>query len=175
MVAREFEGFDFQRAHLVQISEKQSMHVGYCRGNKVYGTRKKVALHPGETLISDGKIVARTRYENRVAIAPLGPPALVDPVQADFNQPLFSNEMVTHEVEPQLETYAAALPDEANTLPPTKRKRVIPFFVLPFIGLPGGGSFSHTPLAVVPEPGTLLLSTGPVGGYWKVWKSRRKR
>jgi len=174
VVAREFQGFDFQRAHLVQVSEKQSMHVAYRMGDKVYWTRKKVALHPGETLICDGKIVARTRCGNRIAMTPLGPPAIVDPVEADFNEPLFSNDMVTHEVEPRLETYAAALPEQATPLQPAKRRRMVPFFLLPFFGLPGGGS-SHTPLAVTPEPGTMLLvSTGLMGVYWKARKSRRK-
>jgi hypothetical protein len=180
VVARQFEGFDFQRAHLVQVSEKQSMHVAYRMGNKVYWTRKKVALHPGETLISDGKIVARTRCGNRIALAPLGPPALTEPAEADLNQPLFSNDMVTREVEPQPETYAAAIPMappvEANALQPTKRKRTIPFFILPFFGFPGGSSFPHPPLAVTPEPGALLLlSSGLVGIYWKSRKSRPKR
>ena len=175
VVAREFQGFDFQRAHLVQVSEKQSMHVAYRMGDKVYWTRKKVALHPGETLISDGKIVARTRCGNRIAMAALGPPAIVDPVEADFNEPLFSNDMVTHEAEPQLDTYAAALPEQANPLQPARHRRMAPFFLLPFFGLPGGGGSSHTPLAVTPEPGTmLLLSTGLVGVYWKARKSRRK-
>ncbi len=179
VVAQQFAGFDFQRAHLVQISEKQSMHVAYRMGDKVYWTRKKVALHRGETLISDGKIVARTRCGNRIGLAPLGPPALAEPTEADLNQPLFSNDMVTHEAEPQPETYAAAIPIdpavEANALQPTKRKRTIPFFIPPLFGLSGGGS-SHTPLAVTPEPGTLLLlSGGLVGVYWKVRKSGRKR
>ncbi len=118
VVAREFQGFDFQRAHLVQVSEKQAMHVAYRMGDKVYWTRKKVVLHPGETLISDGKIVARTRCGNRIAMAALGPPAMVEPVEADFNQPLFSNDLVTREAEPELDTYAAALPVQANSLQP---------------------------------------------------------
>ena len=181
VVAREFEGFDFQRAHLVEVSGKQSMHLAYRVGDKVYWTRKKVTLHPGETLISDGKIVARTRCGNRIAMAPLGPPAFTEPVDADFDQPLFSNDMVTQEVEPQPENYAmapmSAPPVEANALQPTKRKRMIPFFILPFFGVPGGGGgSSHTPLAVAPEPGTLLLfATGLAGVCWKVRKSRRKR
>jgi hypothetical protein len=179
VVAHQFAGFDFQRAHLVQISDQKSMHVAYRMGDKVYWTRKKVALHPGETLISDGKIVARTRCGNRIGLAPMGPPALAEPTEADLNQPVFSNDMVTREVEPQPETYAAAIPldppVEANALQPTKRKRAIPFFFLPLFGLPGTGS-PHTPLAVTPEPGILLLfSSGLAGVYWKVRKSRRKR
>ena len=186
VVAREFEGFDFQRAHLVKVSENQAMHVAFRMGDKVYWTRKKVALHPGETLISDGKIVARTRCGNRIAMAALGPPAIVDPLESDFNQPLFSNDMVTHEAEPEPEPYAAVIPTVApvqgNALQPVKGKRSLPLFLLPVFGLPavggagGGGGVSHTPLAVAPEPGTLLLcSSGLLGVYWKSRKSRRKR
>ena len=88
VVAKQFAGFDFQRAHLVQVSGTQAMHVAYRMGQKVYWTRKKVKLHPGETLISDGKIVARARCGNRIAMVPLGPPALTEPADADLNQPL---------------------------------------------------------------------------------------
>ena len=183
VVAQQFAGFDFQRAHLVQVSDKQSMHVAYRMGDKVYWTRKKVALHPGETLISDGKIVARTRCGYRIALAPLGPPALSEPADADLNEPLFSNDMVTHDAEPQPETYAAVIPMPtpvgANALQPGKRKRIIPFFILPLFGFggSGGGPASHPPpLAVTPEPGSmLLLSSGLLGVYWKARKSRRKQ
>lgn len=177
VVAQQFADFNFQQAHLVRVSENQSMHVAYRMGDKVYWTRKKVALHPGETLISDGKIVARTRCGNRIAMAPLGPPAMAEPTETDLNQPLFANDMVTPEADPKIETYAAALPLPApvEALQPTKRKRGVPFFILPLFGFPGGGS-SHTPLAVTPEPGTmLLLSSGLVGVYWKARKSRRKQ
>lgn len=180
VVAQQFAGFDFQRVHLVRVSEQQSMHVAYRVGDKVYWTRKKVALRSGETLISDGKIVARTRCGNRIAMAPLGPPAVAEPADADLNQPLFSNDMVTPEADPKPETYAAVIPMAtpvgANALQPAKARRLIPFFVLPFFGLPGGGGGSHTPLAVTPEPGTVLLfSSGLAGMFWKLCKSGRKR
>jgi hypothetical protein len=183
VVAKQFAGFDFSRAHLVQVSEKQSMHVAYRMGDKVYWTRKKVALHRGETLISDGKIVARTRCGNRIAMIPLGPPAITEPADADLNQPLFSNDMVTPGADPRPESYAAVIPMPtpvgANALQPTRGKRMLPFFLLPFFGVPGvggGGSSPHPPLAVTPEPGTLLLfSSGLLGMFWMLRTSGRKR
>ena len=183
VAAKHFQGFDYQHAHLVEVSGKQSMYVAYRKGDKVYWTRKKLALHPGEKLISDGKITARTRCGNRVAVAPLGPPAAMDPLISDFDQPLFSNEMVTSEAQPRIEAYAAALPSPApitaNSLQPTHGgRRFIPLLFIPLGGLGGlgGGSSSHTPLAVAPEPGTLvLLSSGLVGVFWKARKSGRKR
>lgn len=181
VVAEHFQGFDFQHAHLARVSETQSMHVAYRLGDKVYWTRKKVSLHPGETLISDGKITARTRCGNRVAAMPLGAHALLDPYESDFDRPLFASAMVTPEVEVQPDVTAAALPtpmpDAAKALQPTKNpKRLLPLLFLPLAGFPRGGSSSHEPLAVAPEPGTLLLvSSGLAGVYWRSRKARRKR
>ena len=106
---------------------------------------------------------------------------MAEPAAADLNESLFANDMVTHAAEPLPEAYAGLIPVEANALQPTKRKRAIPFFILPLFGFGGsggGGSAPHPPppLAVTPEPGTmLLLSSGLVGVYWKARKSRRKQ
>ena len=54
--------------------------------------------------------MACTRCGNRVAVAPLGPYDIVDPLQSDLDQPLFSSDMVTHEVEPQAGALQASLP-----------------------------------------------------------------
>ena len=179
VVAEQFRGFDYAHAHVLTVSKNTAMYVAYRMGDKVYWTRKKVPLHKGETLISDGKTAARTRCGNRVAAAPLGPHATVDPLVADFDHPLFSNDMVTREVEPEAASYEASLatPEQGNALLPASHgKRLIPLFFLPVAAWPGGGGGSHTPLAVTPEPGTmLLLSSGLVGVYWKSRKSRRKR
>jgi hypothetical protein len=179
VVAQHFQGFDFKTAHLAQVSENQSVHVAYRLGDQVYWTRKKISLHPGETLISDGKITARTRCGNRVALTPLGPSAMVDPYQSDLDSPLFANDMVTPEVEghsePTAKSIASSVPEVGKALQAANHgKALLPLFFLPLAGLPGGSS--HEPLAVVPEPGTLLLvSTGLGGVYLRSRKWRRKR
>jgi len=181
VVAQHFLGFDYQHAHLITVAEKQLVYVAYRKGDNVYWTRKKMPLHPGETLISDGKITARTRCGNRVAVAPLGAPSLADPLISDLDQPLFSDELVTSAVEPQPETYPTSLPEATpnvgNALQPVKgNRRFFPPFLVPLGGLPGGSSSPHPPLAVAPEPGTILLfSSGLAGVLWKVRKSRGKR
>jgi hypothetical protein len=182
VVAEHFRGFDFQRAHLVQVSETQSMHVAYRLGDKVYWTRKKVTLHPGETLISDGKITARTRCGNRIAAVPLGAHAMLDPYEGDLDRPLLASAMVTPEVDVRPDATAAVLPtpkpEAASVLQSAKsHKGLVPLLFLPLAGFPAvGGGSPHEPLAVAPEPGTLLLiSSGLAGVYWRSRKARRKR
>ncbi len=176
VVAQHFKDFDYQHARLLRVSENEKMYVAYRIGDKIYWTRKKIAMQTGETLISDGKIVARTRCGNRVAAARLGPAAVWEAPESDLNRPLIANDMVTNEVAPQADPYPAVLPDAAKAVKAAShKKRLLPLFFLPLAAVPGGGGH-HEPLAVAPEPGTmLLLGSGLAGVYWKSRKARRKR
>jgi hypothetical protein len=171
VVARQYRSFDFQRAHLLQVSEKQAMYVSYRVGQKIYWTRRTVSLHPGETLISDGKMVVRARCGNRVAKAPLDAGSPLEPPQEDFDQP-YGAMIAVPTALPVLATSPSSLP-----APITKKKKkwwVLPLFAAPLGGLDPASS-SHQPLAVTPEPGmTLLLLSGSGAAYWRVRKYRRK-
>ena len=89
--------------------------------------------------------------------------------------------MVTPAADPQPEAYAAVIPMGApigaNALQPTKRKGWFHFSSCRFLARPAVAVvLPHTPLAVTPEPGTLLLfSSGLAGVFWKLRKSGRKR
>lgn len=175
VVARQFQGFNFQRAHLVQVAQKESKFVSYRIGQKVYWTRRKIALHPGETLVTDGNITVRTRCGNRVANVPGDTGSPLEPPEEAFNQPYTA-------------MIAAPVPDPANADPgpapllPTsveKKSRkwwLLPLFAAPVGMLPDSGhSSSESPLAVTPEPGmSLLLFSGLAGVYWRVRRYRRK-
>lgn len=174
VVARQFEGFDFQHARLMQVSQKESMYVSYRIGQKVYWTRKKVAIRPGETLISDGRMTVRARCGNRVAATPLNSGSPLEPPAEDFDRPYEA--MITAP-----ETAAPVLTAAPSSLPgPTAAKRkwwLLPLFAAPLaaLGDPGSRSSAHDPLAVTPEPGSmLLLVSGMAGVYWRVRKHRKK-
>ena len=80
VVSAHFAGFDYSHARTVRLQQVKEVYLSYRVGNHVFWTRKKVRLHAGEKLISDGKITARTRCANRVSetkqaeISPLEPP-----------------------------------------------------------------------------------------------------
>ncbi len=173
VVARQFQGFDFQNARLVQVAQKESMFVSYRIGQKVYWTRKKLPLHPGETLVTDGKITARTRCGNRVAAVPLDTGSPLEPPEEAFNQP-YAALIAAPDPDP-----ARADPAPAPLVPAaaqgSKKWWVLPLFAAPFAALPSSDSSSGTPLAVTPEPGmSLLLISGLAGVYWRMRKYRRK-
>jgi PEP-CTERM motif-containing protein len=81
IVAAHFAGFDYARGRVVRLQQAREVYLSYRMGDRVFWTRKKVRLAPGEKVISDGKMVARTRCANRVsetkqaAVSPEEPPS----------------------------------------------------------------------------------------------------
>jgi hypothetical protein len=70
VVASHYAGFDYDHARIVRLLLTRTAYVSYRIGDKVYFTRHRVTLKQGETLITDGKMTARTRCGNRVEEAP---------------------------------------------------------------------------------------------------------
>jgi hypothetical protein len=170
VVSRHFRGFDYSRARLVQASEKEAMYVSYRIGDRVYWTRRKVSLHAGETLITDGKIMARARCGNRVAMLPLDTGSPLEPSTDELEQPIVLRDSL-----PTLPALTAV-----NTAPTKLPAAVVPpakggwWFIPPPIYVPTGSSGG--PLAVTPEPGSILLiSTGLAAVYWRSRKNRKKK
>ncbi len=174
VVSRHFRGFDYRRAHLVKVSAEQAMYVSYRIGNKVYWTRRKVSLHPGETLITDGTIAARTRCGNRVAAVPLDTGSPLEPSPDELEWPILPRDPVP--TPPAL----ATLNPSPEKLPPavTPAAKHKGWWFLPPIYIPPGssGGGGGGPLAVTPEPGSILLiSSGLAAVYWRSRKARRKK
>jgi len=69
-VARHFAAFNFERAQLTQLKGPRFVYLSYRRGDRIFWTRKQIALRKGEKLITDGKIAARTRCANQISLLP---------------------------------------------------------------------------------------------------------
>jgi hypothetical protein len=202
VVAAHYAGFNFRNARLVQLLLARSVYVSYRVGNRVYWTRRRVQLKKGETLISDGKLAARTRCGNRVEEQPQQATAHDEPPAEKFDEP----------VRPAVGTAVAQppVPFESALL---NRPPVPGLGPAPPLGLYdplGGGSWtpiappplpsvcgidtqkhgSDTTVTVtqngkkknvnvcegtgaeVPEPGTWLLVASGLGGLY--WKARQR-
>ena len=109
-VARHYAHFDFTNAHLVQVTEPREVYVSYRIRDTIFWSRKKVRLHRGEMLLTDGTIAARAHCGNQisdtakpdvsdqepeqevmeepVALEPIGPSMPVRPVLPPPNLPV---------------------------------------------------------------------------------------
>lgn len=88
VVALHYAGFDYAHARLVQLLRERSVYLSYRIGNRVYWTRHRVKLHKGETVLTDGKMTARTRCANRVEEAPQMESSNMEPPAARFDEPV---------------------------------------------------------------------------------------
>jgi PEP-CTERM motif len=88
VVAAHYAGFDYDHARLVRLVLARTAYVSYRIGNKVYWTRHRVTLKKGETVLTDGRITARTRCANRVEEVPEAAYSASEPPAMKFDQPL---------------------------------------------------------------------------------------
>jgi hypothetical protein len=70
VVARHYAGFDLKKARMIELRRARLAYLSYRMGEQIFWTRRLVALHKGEKLITDGKILARARCGNRLSELP---------------------------------------------------------------------------------------------------------
>jgi hypothetical protein len=88
IVAAHYAGFDYDHARVVRLVLARTAYVSYRIGNHVYWTRRRITLHKGEKVITDGKITARARCANRVEELPQQATSSSEPPAAKFEAPL---------------------------------------------------------------------------------------
>ena len=187
VIAKHYEDFYIERARVVRLSEDRPLYVSYRLGNNVFWSKKRFMLRKGETVITDGEHMARTRCGNRLAEAPTGPVMAAEPeleaappeeAQALAGGPAFAG--------------APLAPGEVP-LTPTPTSAISPGSGFPgggIVGSPGipiagGGGTPSSPSTPVtpiippppittPEPETLLMLSAGLTGVLlgrKKWKS----
>jgi len=150
VVGVHYAGFDFAHARIVKLALARTAYVSYRIGNRVFWTRHRVSLKKGETLITDGKITARTRCANRVEETPQQENSQNEPPIAKFEE-LVSPKMGTA-IESPPAPFQSAL---ANRGPVASLGPALPLGMYD----PLGGGQSWVPL--IPPP---LPSVCGVGG-----------
>jgi PEP-CTERM motif len=70
IVGAHYAGFDYAHAQVVRLTLARTAYLSYRIGNHIYWTRRRITLHKGEKLITDGRMTARTRCANRVEGTP---------------------------------------------------------------------------------------------------------
>jgi hypothetical protein len=153
VAASHYKGFDGQAARPVRLDRARQVYVSYRLGNHIYWTSKKVTLPAGETLLSDGTHLVRTRCGNRISEVPAVPTADGEPSEPVLSAPVFPRATA--------ETAGFPAPPPIWTEKPTTFMLAMgptssppagdgPFLSpLPFFPCCGGGS-THTPTPAAP-------------------------
>jgi hypothetical protein len=87
VVAEHFARFDLSKTRVETLAAPRLTHVSYRQGNDVFWTRKKVVIPAGETVLTDGKNIARTRCGNCLSETP-GPVSAMEPAAAVLDTPI---------------------------------------------------------------------------------------
>jgi hypothetical protein len=165
-VAQLYANFDLSHARIERLTSDREAYVAYRYDNRIYWTKKRLLLHAGETVITDGNETGRTRCGNRISEMPMQPVRQDEPPNAAANAPVVGIASSS--------SLVPALPVESPYLDP----RVNGLALLPqasapaspnpppFFPLAGGGpssfpSVTPPPPVPTPEPGALpLLALG---------------
>jgi uncharacterized membrane protein YgcG len=87
VVASHYSGFNYRRAHLIEVKQAQKVYLSYRLHNKVYWTVRQASLHPGEKLLTDGTVTARARCGNQVSVLPHVAISPDEPTLAELDRP----------------------------------------------------------------------------------------
>jgi len=183
VVAAHYSGFNYDRAHLIQVNHPSLVYLSYRKGGKIHWTSKQATLHPGEMLLTDGKITARTRCGNQVSVLPQANTLREEPVMAEMERPdafasgserLFPESSAFLHLDPLLPIGPpyAGFPQPGVFLP------------LPFGGggernTKSGGGTTPPPLppppppSTVPEPGTVVLMLSGAAAVYARYRLRK--
>jgi hypothetical protein len=148
VAAAHYSDFQAASARIMRLASARQVYVSYRLGDRVYWTSKKVTLAAGETVLTDGAHLARTRCGNRLSEVP-GPTSPSEPPKEVLNKPVYE-----HPVDGPMDTFPGA---------PLWSERAAP--TLMALNSPiGSGPGGHTPfLPGVPIGPCCSSSGGPSG------------
>ena len=96
VVASHYSDFDFKSARIIELKRGRLAYLSYRIGEKIFWTKRQMALRAGEKLITDGKVMARTRCGNRVAALPQKEVSPDEPRAEAFEDPFANGGGIAH-------------------------------------------------------------------------------
>jgi hypothetical protein len=82
VVRAHYADFAVANTRIERMGKPQAFYVSYRIGENIFWTKNAILLKVGETVLSDGVHMARTRCGNRLSVAPVAPISKIEPVPA---------------------------------------------------------------------------------------------
>lgn len=180
VVAAHFADFDLSRARIEQVTVSRAVYVSYRSGSRISWTSRRVTLHPGETILTDGENQARTRCGNRIKEIAPAEISKEEPAPEVFDVPLPSRTIPID----LLAGYDLLVDDSGlpmlaaqDVILPSAPLLAMQMTELPMPDVPQPPLIPVVPFGEnppVPEPGTLLLVSPALGLYALIRRLRRR-
>jgi hypothetical protein len=186
VVRQHYAHFDYSHAQLLRSTEAREVYLSYRIRDAVFWTRRKIRLHAGELLLTDGKITARAQCGNQISDTAKPEVSQEEPDEDILDQ-------LVPALEPSFPVRAVLLPPDLPGGEPTPPKVFASAFFFPYVPislpLPSGKCSPgdrfvdgdcqpkhpkhHKPPRVPgsPEPSTVLLAASGLGLI--LWRYRR--
>ncbi len=185
VVRRHYAQFDYSHARLVRASEAREVYLSYRIRDTVFWTRRKVRLHLGELLLTDGKITARARCGNQISDTAKPEVSNEEPEEDVMDRPV-----AQIDPEPSFPVRPLLGPPDLPGGQPTPPKLFASFF-FPYVPvgvpIPSGLCSAdeivshhcrprrHHKPPTVPEPSTMVLAASGLGFIlWRYRKTGRR-
>jgi hypothetical protein len=164
-VAHHYADFDLGNARVTKLREARAVFVSYRIGSRIFWTKNRLNLPAGETVVTDGEHMARTRCGNRLSDGPIGPVLKNEPLPEAMEIPSDGGLLAAPESLSELPL--AVPPTTAIVVPPQPPGSIYIPIVPPVFPVGGTPSSPGIPLGPPPPPisapepsGLLMLAAG---------------
>jgi hypothetical protein len=170
VVRAHYANFVVSNARVERLEKTQAFYVSYRIGNAIFWTRNPMTLRAGETVLTDGSSMVRTRCGNRLSAVPLAPVSNIEPAPeaVESPEPAVLLASIGTPAELPIASFpmtAVAGPAIPQTPPPGVTQPGIFLPVSPFFPVfPVGAGASALPPGTPgqPSPPTIPPPSGPV-------------
>src|SRR3984885_13333859 len=160
VVARHYSDFDLRKVRVARLQQARSVFVSYRIAGQIFWTKNRLTLRAGETVVTDGEHMARTRCGNRISEAPVGSVLNTEPLPEAMEIPAAGGLLAAPES--SLELPLAAPPATTIVVPPPETPASIFIPIIPPL-FPIGGTPSSPgiPTGPLPPPNGSPAPSGP--------------
>jgi hypothetical protein len=159
VVARHYSDFDLRKVRVARLQEARAVFVSYRVGSQIFWSKNRLTLRAGETVVTDGEHVARTRCGNRISDAPVGPVLNTEPSPEAMEIPADGGLLAAPES--SLEAPLAMPPATTIVAPPQTPASIVVPIIPPLFPIGGTPSSPGIPTGPLPPPNGAPTPTPP--------------